>query len=56
MKAKLLLVPLAAAGLVPAAAQAVTYLSTAQAQALMFPGVALKPDRSEVGLLCDEGF
>lgn len=44
MKAKLLFAPLAALSLVPAAAQAVTYLSTAQAQALMFPGAALRPD------------
>jgi Na+-translocating ferredoxin:NAD+ oxidoreductase RnfG subunit len=44
MKAKLVFAPLAALSLVPAVAQAVTYLSPAQAQALMFPGVALKPD------------
>lgn len=43
MKAKLVFAPLAALSLVPAVAQAVTYLSTAQAQALMIPGVALKP-------------
>jgi hypothetical protein len=44
MKSKLIFAPLAALALVPVAAQAVTYLSTAQAQALMFPGQALKPD------------
>lgn len=44
MKSKLIFLPLAAAALVPAVAQAVTYMSTAQAQALMFPGQALKPD------------
>jgi hypothetical protein len=44
MKSKLIFAPLAALALVPAAAQAVTYMSTAQAQALMFPGQALKPD------------
>jgi Na+-translocating ferredoxin:NAD+ oxidoreductase RnfG subunit len=44
MKSKLLLAPLAALSLVPAAAQAVTYLSTAQAQALMCPGLALRQD------------
>ena len=44
MKARLVFAPLAALALVPVQAQAVTYLSTAQAQALMFPGQALKPD------------
>ena len=44
MRSKLFFAPLAALALVPAAAQAVTYLSTAQAQSLMFPGQALKPD------------
>jgi hypothetical protein len=44
MKSKLLFAPLAALALVPAVAQAVTYMSSAQAQALMFPGQALKPD------------
>jgi hypothetical protein len=44
MKARLVFLPLAAAAVVPGVAQAVTYLSTAQAQALMFPGQALKPD------------
>jgi hypothetical protein len=44
MKSRLLFAPLAALALVPVAAQAVTYLSTAQAQALMFPGQALRPD------------
>ena len=43
MKSKLIFAPLAALALTPVAAQAVTYLSTAQAQALMFPGQALKP-------------
>ena len=44
MKSKLVLAPLAALSLVPVVAQATTYLSTGQAQALMFPGQALKPD------------
>jgi hypothetical protein len=44
MRSKLVFAPLAALALVPGVAQAVTYLSTAQAQALMFPGQALKPD------------
>lgn len=44
MKAKLVLAPLAALALTPAAAQATTYLSTAQVQALMFPGQALKAE------------
>lgn len=44
MKAKFLYAPLAALALTPAVAQAVTYLSTSQAQAQMFPGQALKPE------------
>jgi hypothetical protein len=45
MDSRLLFLPLAAgAALAPAVAEAVTYLSVAQAQALMFPGLALKPD------------
>ena len=44
MKSKLVLAPLAALSLVPVVAQATTYLSTAQAQVLMFPGQVLKPD------------
>lgn len=44
MKSKLVLAPLAALSLVPGVAQAVTYLSTAQAQALMAPGQVLRPD------------
>lgn len=44
MKSRLVLAPLAALILVPGVAQATTYLSTAQAQALMFPGLALRPD------------
>lgn len=44
MKSKFQVLPLAALALTPAAAHATTYLSVAQAQALMFPGAALKPD------------
>jgi Na+-translocating ferredoxin:NAD+ oxidoreductase RnfG subunit len=42
MRSRLILLPLTL--LAPAAAQATTYLSTEQAQALMFPGAALTPD------------
>lgn len=45
MRSKFQVLPLAALALAPAAvAHATTYLSVPQAQSLMFPGVALKPD------------
>ena len=44
MRSRLLLLPLASVLAHPAAAHATVYLSTEQAQALMFPGASLTPD------------
>jgi hypothetical protein len=44
MKSRFYLLPLAAFATNPAIAHATTYLSVEQAQALMFPGAALRPD------------
>jgi Na+-translocating ferredoxin:NAD+ oxidoreductase RnfG subunit len=44
MKSRLVLIPLATLLAAPAAAYATTYLSTEQAQALMFPGARLTPE------------
>lgn len=44
MRSRLILLPLASLLTAPAAAYATTYLTTEQAQALMFPGAQLTPD------------
>ncbi len=51
MQSRLILLPLASLLAAPAAAHATTYLTTGQAQALMFPGATLTPD---VRTLSDE--
>lgn len=44
MRSRLILLPLASLLTAPAAAYATTYLTTEQAQALMFPGAQVTPD------------
>lgn len=44
MRARFVLVPVALAALAPPAIHAATYLTVAQAQALMFPGQQMTPD------------